>query len=143
LRPAADPAAEEANDEAADDAVEPIREPAAPLEAEEAADSSTEFQAPAAADPAVAEESARGIDPIERAAVEPPELPMRTWSDNTGNFQIRGRLAVILDGKVRIFKENGRYTTVSLERLSDADRDYVEQKLAEFGLGEIGDLAAR
>jgi hypothetical protein len=52
-------------------------------------------------------------------------LPMRAWNDDSGLFQIRGRLIAVLDGKVRILKTTGRTTTVSLSRLSSADREYV------------------
>jgi hypothetical protein len=82
------------------------------------------------------------VDPAAETA-QPAELPMRVWNDNTGKFQIRGRLAEVQEGKVRIFKENGRFTTVPMDRLSPPDRDYVEQKFAEFGNGEIATLAAR
>jgi hypothetical protein len=102
-----------------------------------------------AVDPAKEDESgsaaqeAADFDPFAQAADQPEELPSRLWTDNTGHFQIRGRLAVILDGKIRIFKENGRFTTVPVDRLSRQDRDYVEQKIAEYGQGEIGRVAAR
>jgi hypothetical protein len=48
-----------------------------------------------------------------------------------------------MDGKVRILKETGRTTTVSLERLSAADRAYVEQLLVRYGSDLAVKLAAR
>lgn len=50
----------------------------------------------------------------------------RTWSDNTGAYSIQARVAVIFGDKVRLLKENGKYTTVPMERLSDFDRSYVQ-----------------
>jgi len=61
------------------------------------------------------------------------QLPTRHWTDNSGQFQVRGRLILILEGKIRLLKETGRTTTVALERLSTADRRYVEQVTAAYG----------
>ena len=49
----------------------------------------------------------------------------RLWVDNSGAYQIKGRLAVIYVDKVKLLKENGKFTTVPLSRLSDADFGYV------------------
>ena len=49
----------------------------------------------------------------------------RVWVDNSGAYQIKGRLAVIYVDKVKLLKENGKFTTVPLSRLSDADFGYV------------------
>ncbi|MCH7727444.1 MAG: hypothetical protein IH991_13320 [Planctomycetes bacterium] len=70
-------------------------------------------------------------------------LPMRRWTDDTGQFSAQGRLIVILDGAVRLVKENGRFCTVPLHRLSGDDRLYVEQMTATYGKGTIGKIAAR
>ena len=53
--------------------------------------------------------------------------PMRLWRDDSGEFEVRGKLVLILDGKVRLLKETGKYTTVPLDRLSPADLSYVRQ----------------
>lgn len=50
----------------------------------------------------------------------------RNWTDNTGAYSIQARVAVIFGDKVRLLKENGKYTTVPMERLSDFDRSYVQ-----------------
>ncbi len=69
---------------------------------------------------------------------------MRHWVDNTGLYTVDGRLVEILDGKVRLVKENGRTCTVELRRLSSIDADYVQQIAATYGSGLIGpQLAAR
>jgi hypothetical protein len=50
----------------------------------------------------------------------------RQWVDNTGAYAIKARLTVIYSDKIRLTKENGNTTTVSLSRLSDADFGYVQ-----------------
>jgi len=60
-------------------------------------------------------------------------LPARLWTDDSGFFQVRGRLILILEGKVRLLKETGRTTTVPLARLSPADRAYIEQVIGHYG----------
>jgi hypothetical protein len=50
----------------------------------------------------------------------------RQWVDNTGAYSIKARLTVIYSDKVKLTKENGNMTTVSLSRLSDADFGYVQ-----------------
>lgn len=77
------------------------------------------------------------------SALPSRELPMRTWVDNTGDYQVEARLVVITADSVRLLKENGRTTTVPMSRLSDEDRDYVEQMIAQIGYGELGQFAAR
>ncbi|MFN7447242.1 MAG: SHD1 domain-containing protein [Pirellula sp.] len=49
----------------------------------------------------------------------------KTWVDNTGTYSVKGRLAVIYSDKVKLLKENGKFTTVPLDRLSDRDYEYV------------------
>ena len=50
---------------------------------------------------------------------------MRVWTDNTGSYQTVGRLVVIAKTHVRLLKDNGRYSTVQLTRLSERDVEYV------------------
>ena len=71
------------------------------------------------------------------------ELPMRAWTDNTGNYQTVGRLEKIGDTHVRLFKQNGRYSTVSLERLSQADLEYVAQMRERLGVVSLEKVARR
>jgi hypothetical protein len=65
-------------------------------------------------------------------------LPTRTWTDNSGQYRVQGRLILILDGKVRLLKESGRTTTVPLDRLSPADLNYVERVIAQYGTDIAG-----
>jgi hypothetical protein len=49
----------------------------------------------------------------------------RTWSDNTGDFTVSARLSLIFPDRVRLLKDNGKFSTVPLSRLSQADQQYV------------------
>jgi hypothetical protein len=53
---------------------------------------------------------------------------LRLWIDNTGNYSTRGRLISLLEGHVRLLKENGRTTTVPLSRLSVGDLEFVHRQ---------------
>jgi hypothetical protein len=61
------------------------------------------------------------------------KLPLREWNDNSGQFRVKARLLLILDGKVRLLKETGRTTTVPTERLSAADQAYIAEIIARYG----------
>lgn len=74
------------------------------------------------------------VVPVALAAkADKPALPaveneaMRVWHDDTGEYEVRGRLILVLPGKVRLLKETGRTTTVPLDRLSPADLEYLHQ----------------
>jgi hypothetical protein len=58
---------------------------------------------------------------------------MRTWVDNTGNYSCRGRLVSLLDGHVRLLKDNGRTSTVPLSRLSANDVQFVDRQASAGG----------
>jgi hypothetical protein len=71
------------------------------------------------------------------------KLAVREWVDDSGTFRIRGRLIAVLDGKVRILKDTGRTTTVPMERLSSADREYVNELVTRYGSELDSRLASR
>jgi hypothetical protein len=91
-------------------------------------------ESPAPAKPAAAPAPQPAPKPAPAAddpfsAVQPAgaeSLAVREWVDNTGSFSVRARLVQILDGKVRLLKENGRTCTVEIHRLSPNDLAYVE-----------------
>lgn len=117
--PAAEaPAAEEPKEEAPADAFDDLFKPAAEPQPE--------------AKPATDE------DPFSSV-----QLPVRKWTDDTGEFEIHARLLVVLDGKVRLLKETGRTTTVPLDRLSAADRQYVDHVVAQYGRDSINRVASK
>ena len=53
---------------------------------------------------------------------------MRMWVDNTGSYSVNARLVRFVDGHVRLMKENGRTTTVPLNRLSERDLQFVNRQ---------------
>lgn len=50
----------------------------------------------------------------------------RTWRDNTGKFSVEAELVEVKDGKVVLQRVGGKAIHVPLERLSAADRAYLE-----------------
>jgi hypothetical protein len=146
-KPAVEPAAEPVPEKPAEPAAEkPAAE--APAEEKPAAEEPAAEAPPAEAKPA--EKAPAEKKPAPKVEEDDPfkisaegQLAARSWTDDTGTFQIQGRLVALLDGKVRILKETGKTTTVSLERLSAADRTYVDEVAARHGNGIIGPVAAR
>jgi hypothetical protein len=55
------------------------------------------------------------------------DTAMRVWTDNTGKHRVLARLVSVSETHVRLLKENGKYTTVPFERLSDGDLAFVRQ----------------
>jgi thiol-disulfide isomerase/thioredoxin len=50
----------------------------------------------------------------------------RTWTDKTGKFQISGELVKVQDGKALLRRTDGKEIKVPLERLSDADQQFIK-----------------
>jgi hypothetical protein len=89
-----------------------------------------------AAKPVTQVAAAKAQKPVDFVVVE--NEPMRVWRDDTGMFEIHGRLILMMPGKVRILKDTGRTTTVPLNRLSRSDLAYVQQ----HGSSMLAKLAA-
>lgn len=51
--------------------------------------------------------------------------PVRRWFDDSGSHDTVGQLVEVHPDRVRIRKLNGRFTTVSISRLSAADQSYL------------------
>jgi hypothetical protein len=96
---------------------------------------------PSAPKPATPAAPAVDDDPFKISAEG--TLAVREWVDDSGSFRIRGRLIAVLDGKVRILKETGRTTTVPMQRLSPADREYVNELATRYGEELDSRLASR
>jgi hypothetical protein len=66
---------------------------------------------------------------FDRPVFSPPSefrgAESRKWLDNTGAYEVEGRLVMIYPDKIRLQKENGRTTTVAMRRLSPVDQAYV------------------
>ena len=56
-----------------------------------------------------------------------PAAFARKWTDSTGTFSIEAELLDFQDGKVRLKKPNGNVITVAVDRLSQADQQFVRQ----------------
>jgi hypothetical protein len=95
------------------------------------------------ADPLVVEPTTKKIDLLAPAA--DGRLPLRQWTDNSGKFNVRAKLVLVVEGKVRLLKETGRTTTVALERLSKDDRAYVAAAIERYGedLAKLHQFASR
>jgi thiol-disulfide isomerase/thioredoxin len=50
----------------------------------------------------------------------------RTWTDKTGKFKVSGELIEVQDGKALLRRADGKEIKVPLERLSDADQEFVK-----------------
>jgi hypothetical protein len=57
-----------------------------------------------------------------------PEPPLRIWTDNTEEFTIEAEFAGLSGRSVKLKTASGRTVTVPLERLSDADQQYVRSR---------------
>jgi hypothetical protein len=82
-----------------------------------------------------------GVEPKQESSTSLDELfqstDLRTWKDNTGAFEVEAKLAVIYPDKVRLLKTNGNYCTVPMRRLSDSDRQLVEQIASQLPAGDV------
>lgn len=59
-------------------------------------------------------------------ARSPAQLP-RTWTDASGKYRIRATLVEVVDETVKLKKSDGKTVTVPLEKLSEADRNWLEK----------------
>ncbi|WP_145271755.1 SHD1 domain-containing protein [Planctomycetes bacterium SV_7m_r] len=77
-------------------------------------------------------ELAQPAAPAVLPAANPANAAMRTWSDVTGRFKIQAEFDSLEDGKVRLRRADGKLLApLPLEKLSAADRAFVEQQQAE------------
>jgi phosphatidylserine/phosphatidylglycerophosphate/cardiolipin synthase-like enzyme len=63
----------------------------------------------------------------------------RNWTDTTGKHAIEAEFVNVEDSSVRLKKEDGSIFTIPLEKLSEADRDWVTK--ADGYLGARFDVA--
>jgi hypothetical protein len=132
LLPAGDATEAAPPKEAAKDAVDDLFEEPA----KEADEGEKMAQAPAAT----------AVEPVSLALIKKPlaiEAKDRDWRDDTGQFGCRGRLVLVSDGKVRILKDTGRYTTVPFDRLSEADLGYVRQEATRAATPAVNTTAQK
>lgn len=58
------------------------------------------------------------------------ESELRTWTDATGKHSIRAKFSGVSNGKVTLVKVDGNSIELSLSKLSEADRKYIEMLLS-------------
>lgn len=66
---------------------------------------------------------------------------LRTWTDSTGRFKVEAEFIECEDDVLLLRKENGKAIRMPLDKLSEEDRQYVEQRIVEnpFVAGEISE----
>jgi hypothetical protein len=83
---------------------------------------------------------------FETPTFEPPSefagAEIRRWRDNTGAYEVQARLIMIYPEKVKLQKENGRTTTVSMRRLSPLDQAYVRWVADQMTRTEVQSIAS-
>lgn len=52
---------------------------------------------------------------------------LRTWTDSEGRYSVQAKLSGVVNGKVRLVCEDNEELEIQLDRLSEADRQYVEE----------------
>ncbi len=79
-------------------------------------------------------------DGHEHEAPRTPALSrsLRTWTHASGRYQIRGSLVATYGDQVQIREEHGNLADLKLQALSDPDRAWIEERLAEIGRLNIG-----
>ncbi len=73
-----------------------------------------------------------GVFVVDRLEIGDAEMPAaaspRTWTSADGRFSVVATFAEVVEGEVVLRKENGATVRVSLNKLSDADREFIEQQ---------------
>lgn len=54
---------------------------------------------------------------------------IRTWTDESGKFSVDAELMSAAGDKVRLRREDGRIVSIAIDRLSQADQDFIAQQL--------------
>jgi len=65
--------------------------------------------------------------PSKTASTSESKAVVRTWTDKTGNFQIKAELVEFKDGKVTLRKTDGSDLTLPADKLSVRDQIYVRR----------------
>jgi hypothetical protein len=87
---------------------------------------SDDDQRAAAARARAATERARAADERARAAAE-AEL-WRTWTDSTGQHKTEAKFGGVIAGTVKLIKRDGSAIKIPVEKLSDEDREWIEDR---------------
>ena len=58
-------------------------------------------------------------------------LPLRTWTDQSGEFRVKARLVSVTEGIVVLKKNDGKKLRVPLNKLSESDQDYAQDAMSD------------
>ena len=58
-------------------------------------------------------------------------LPLRTWTDQSGEFRVKARLVSITEGIVVLKKNDGKKLRIPLNKLSESDQDYAQDAMSD------------
>jgi thiol-disulfide isomerase/thioredoxin len=64
---------------------------------------------------------------------------LRTWSDSSGKFSVKASLVAVEDGQVILKTPQGKEIKLSVDRLSQKDKDYIERTSNPGGPGMTPD----
>ena len=59
-----------------------------------------------------------------------PEAESRAWTDSSGKYQVQATFRGLEDGKARLEKSDGRIIGIALEKLCEADQEYVRMQVS-------------
>ena len=76
-------------------------------------------------------------------AIEGTAAEMRTWTDSTGQHQTEAEFVECRDGQVQLRKADGQIVILSLDKLSAADRSFVQGRHNSHGESVGGSGPAR
>ncbi len=86
---------------------------------------------------------ARGAEarvPAAKRKPKPDVSAPRTWTDSTGKYKVEASLVELKDGQVTLKKPDGQVVAIPLERLSEADQQFVREATSEgeggFAVGQ-------
>lgn len=68
--------------------------------------------------------------PTKRSGARSPAQQPRTWTDASGKHRTRATLVEVVDGSVKLKKTDGKTITVPIDRLSEADKNWLEKHKA-------------
>jgi len=71
---------------------------------------------------------AGAAEPGAKSAAKSATQERRTWVDTTGKFRVRAQLVDVQDGNVRLKKLDGSVISVPIEKLSQADQDWLAKQ---------------
>jgi len=69
----------------------------------------------------------------DKPTLKPEAKQMRVWTDDTGKFKVRAALVQLGESEVKLRRTDGELISVPLERLSEADRQWLVKVAGSAG----------